>query len=167
MIALSNAAGTKKCSKCKLVKPVAEFNKNGKKGLAARCKPCTSERRKKLYHDDPVRHRAYTHAFYRRSPKQRAALKEAQRRYKMAHREKLRIKARERYHGGDPETCEYIAILCGDPCSYCDQPMEHVDHVAARDKGGSNLWENLTAACASCNSRKHTHSLLYFLAVRR
>lgn len=62
---------------------------------------------------------------------------------------------------------EYRQLLAGDPCSYCGAPAEHADHIVPLSKGGPEAWDNLTAACASCNGRKNTRDLLTFLALRR
>ena len=41
-------------------------------------------------------------------------------------------------------------------CQYCGRQMAHmtVDHVIPRHRGGSHSWDNLVAACPSCNRRK-------------
>ena len=65
------------------------------------------------------------------------------------------------------ETTEYIAILRGDPCSYCGQDAGVVDHIDALHVGGDHSWTNLTATCQSCNSSKRTEALLSFLLRRR
>src|ERR1035437_2790500 len=53
---------------------------------------------------------------------------------------------------------EYIAILDGDPCAYCGSHDEiQIDHVIPIVRGGSHDWDNLTAACRSCNQSKHAH----------
>ncbi len=41
-------------------------------------------------------------------------------------------------------------------CQYCGQSMPYltVDHVVPRRLGGEHSWENLVAACPSCNHRK-------------
>ncbi len=43
-------------------------------------------------------------------------------------------------------------------CQYCGgQPGKHeltVDHVIPRSRGGTTTWENVVAACATCNHRK-------------
>jgi 5-methylcytosine-specific restriction endonuclease McrA len=41
-------------------------------------------------------------------------------------------------------------------CQYCGQhkPGLTVDHVIPRSRGGESVWENIVAACASCNRRK-------------
>jgi hypothetical protein len=64
------------------------------------------------------------------------------------------------------ETLEYVAILRGDPCSYCGAPWEHTDHIQPVVRGGAGDWTNLTAACARCNHAKHVKPLLTFLLDR-
>lgn len=41
-------------------------------------------------------------------------------------------------------------------CQYCNSPGPNltIDHVIARRHGGEDSWENLVAACVSCNSKK-------------
>lgn len=41
-------------------------------------------------------------------------------------------------------------------CAYCgrsDLPLT-VDHIIPRARGGEDTWENLVAACLTCNNRK-------------
>lgn len=47
----------------------------------------------------------------------------------------------------DHFTCQY----CGDPHFTHDLTF---DHAIPRSKGGGTSWENVVAACASCNSQK-------------
>lgn len=63
----------------------------------------------------------------------------------------------------EPELLNYVWILKRDPCSYCGAPCEHIDHIVPVDAGGMLTIDNITAACAACNLRKHTASLLEFL----
>jgi len=43
----------------------------------------------------------------------------------------------------------------GMTCQYCgDRDRLTVDHVYPRSRGGQDTWENLVAACMSCNNRK-------------
>lgn len=45
-------------------------------------------------------------------------------------------------------------------CQYCGvQGDLTFDHVIPRSKGGRTTWENVVAACSSCNLRKANHSL--------
>lgn len=46
-------------------------------------------------------------------------------------------------------------------CQYCGQYSAQltIDHVLPRRLGGEHSWENLVAACPSCNHRKGGHNL--------
>lgn len=57
----------------------------------------------------------------------------------------------------------YRRVLRGDPCAYCGGTAHLVDHIDPRP-GGSNDWDNLTAACRSCNGRKGAMTMLAALA---
>lgn len=70
---------------------------------------------------------------------------------------------RRRALGRDESSVAYAEILRNDPCSYCGGPAGHIDHIVPVSDGGGNGWENLAAACISCNSRKRTKTLLHFL----
>jgi 5-methylcytosine-specific restriction endonuclease McrA len=41
-------------------------------------------------------------------------------------------------------------------CQYCGAKLKHltIDHVIPRRLGGPHTWQNLVAACSSCNRRK-------------
>jgi 5-methylcytosine-specific restriction endonuclease McrA len=47
-------------------------------------------------------------------------------------------------------------------CQYCGRQTTHltIDHVIPRHSGGGHKWDNLVAACPSCNRRKggRTHT---------
>jgi 5-methylcytosine-specific restriction endonuclease McrA len=47
----------------------------------------------------------------------------------------------------DRNTCQY----CGEVLSASDLTL---DHVVPRSRGGASTWENLVAACHTCNRRK-------------
>ena len=64
------------------------------------------------------------------------------------------------------ETNEYLDVLSGDPCAYCGALATTVDHIEALSRGGNHDWENLTAACRRCNSRKQGLPLLMYLLSR-
>ena len=61
----------------------------------------------------------------------------------------------------------YRTSLTNDPCAYCGSPGGSLDHIDAKDRGGSDADDNLTGACHDCNSRKWTTPLLRFLLVQR
>lgn len=44
-------------------------------------------------------------------------------------------------------------------CQYCGDKATTVDHVIPRSRGGRHVWNNVVAACQSCNSRKDNHTL--------
>lgn len=67
--------------------------------------------------------------------------------------------------GADADSVAYVEVLRCDPCSYCGLPCEHVDHIESVASGGSGAFDNLTAACGSCNRRKQDKPLLEFLLV--
>lgn len=50
------------------------------------------------------------------------------------------------------------AVLARDSwtCQYCGSTKSGltVDHVIPRSRGGKSVWENIVAACATCNRRK-------------
>jgi 5-methylcytosine-specific restriction endonuclease McrA len=39
-------------------------------------------------------------------------------------------------------------------CAYCSKTATTMDHVVPRSKGGPHRWENIVAACQSCNAKK-------------
>lgn len=61
------------------------------------------------------------------------------------------------------EAKAFILELLKDPCSYCGDPADTVDHIVPVSKGGSSEVENLTAACNSCNGGKCNKDLLLYL----
>jgi 5-methylcytosine-specific restriction endonuclease McrA len=48
------------------------------------------------------------------------------------------------------------ALLARDAhrCAYCHAGADTVDHVIPRSRGGRHEWENVVAACRTCNGRK-------------
>jgi 5-methylcytosine-specific restriction endonuclease McrA len=49
----------------------------------------------------------------------------------------------------------------GHSCQYCGRTdtMLTVDHIIPKAKGGPDSWENLVAACVSCNNKKGDRTL--------
>ena len=39
-------------------------------------------------------------------------------------------------------------------CQYCGAHADSIDHVMPRSRGGEHVWENVAAACRTCNLRK-------------
>lgn len=93
--------------------------------------------------------------------------RERQRQWKARNRDKVAAdnhRRRRREGVLTTDDREYIKILYRDPCSYCGAPVREIDHIEPLVEDGDLGWENLTGACTRCNRRKHTHSLLAFLA---
>jgi 5-methylcytosine-specific restriction endonuclease McrA len=42
----------------------------------------------------------------------------------------------------------------GYKCQYCGRPADSIDHVMPRSRGGEHIWENVAAACRTCNLHK-------------
>lgn len=78
-------------------------------------------------------------------------------------RDVARRQNRRKRLGRNAEAVEWATIVMADPCVYCGQPSEHLDHIQAKAHGGSNEWTNLTGACADCNVRKGDAPLLIAL----
>jgi ribosome-binding protein aMBF1 (putative translation factor) len=57
----------------------------------------------------------------------------------------------------------YLANVVLDPCAYCGAPAAQLDHIEPRAHNGEDGWENLTAACTTCNQSKGAKPLLTFL----
>lgn len=115
----------------------------------------------------------------------RRAQREYQRRYRAERPDEARRKRRDHMNSYGPEyrhrwnhynrlrrrglttpdelANEYALILRADPCCYCGAPMEHIDHIVPIAGHGTGEWDNLTAACASCNLRKSDRTLLTFM----
>lgn len=39
-------------------------------------------------------------------------------------------------------------------CQYCGDRADSIDHVVPRSRGGQHTWENVAAACRTCNMSK-------------
>jgi 5-methylcytosine-specific restriction endonuclease McrA len=44
-------------------------------------------------------------------------------------------------------------------CQYCGGRADSIDHVVPRSRGGEHVWDNVVAACRSCNTRKRDRML--------
>lgn len=180
----------KVCTGCKILKPLSEYYQDRAAGLKdgrkSRCKDCCRAYSRARYYivppPDPERKRKILRAFRERNPgKDREygrkwrqkdpdrALELARARGEKWRRTKperkiasqMRRRVRERAVTQTDE--DYIAVLRGDPCSYCGSDGGVVDHIEPLFHGGDADWTNLTAACRRCNTSKHTDGLLRFM----
>lgn len=63
------------------------------------------------------------------------------------------------YHAGKSLNRRAVFVRDGGRCQYCNAAAESIDHIVPRSKGGAHTWENVVAACRSCNSRKRDRLL--------
>jgi hypothetical protein len=54
-------------------------------------------------------------------------------------------------------------VLLRDPCVYCGDFADTIDHIVPRSHGGEDHWMNLAPACYACNGAKKSRSLLEVL----
>lgn len=149
----------------------------------ARVRDLRAEQNKAWRAANPEKVRAAVRAQYARDPEKAKAFKRATEAKLIAadpdYRRKINARFRATEKGRlknlrgahkrrgvvtDEWTGEYIALLLNDPCSYCGGQAGTVDHIVPVSKGGTSEWDNLTAACLSCNSSKHTSDLLGYLS---
>lgn len=72
--------------------------------------------------------------------------------------------ARRRGVKPNDDALEWAVILRRDPCCFCGSlDKVEIDHIVAVSAGGGGEWDNLSAACRSCNARKNDRPLLEFL----
>jgi len=67
---------------------------------------------------------------------------------------------REAVYARDSHTCVY----CGGTPDGSAGAILTLDHVVARENGGSNASDNLVTSCRSCNSSKQDRSMRSFYA---
>lgn len=166
----------KTCTKCGLDKSTDDFYvDNRRNGLRSWCKPCTcvgtkGNRENRLDRDAIVK-RDYLRRRMQ-EPEFRAQRNANWSAWNLNHPElyqgrRLRRKENEGVCSDIDSFVDYSAILYTDVCSYCGATDKiTVDHINPVISGGSEEWDNLTAACKSCNSGKRDRSLLHFILKR-
>lgn len=188
-------SGPQRCRICEEVKPLTEFYRRPELfgGFRYECKECTKARsaksqkvrikerrlylrwygdkhREKLRKQRSARYRKTKGYLYSRKYRheniERVRKNEARYRQRNRHKEVARTHKR-RTMTIDDAAVEYIAILQKDVCCYCGKPGGTIDHIVAVTKDGTNDWNNLTAACLSCNSSKNNEGLIWFLFRRK
>lgn len=61
------------------------------------------------------------------------------------------------------EVFETITEETNNVCVFCGKPATTIEHILCIKRGGTNDINNLTTACASCNSSKNDRYLLNFI----
>lgn len=181
----------KTCRVCNELKPRGEYYPRHEMpdGLRSECKECTKARSAKSQRARKKERRTYMQDYgvknrkklnkqarerarknkrylyfreYRQENLEQVRANEERYRRRNRHKEAAR-RHKRRVMPIDDTAVEYIAILQKDVCSYCGNSGGTIDHIVAITEGGTNDWDNLTAACLSCNSSKKTESLVWFL----
>ena len=65
------------------------------------------------------------------------------------------------------ETMKALVALWGDQCYICGGPVQHIEHVKPRKRGGGDTFANLRPSCAKCNLSKGAKPLKEYLRLRR
>lgn len=169
----------KRCSRCGETKQRGEFHtdKTRTDGLCRQCKDCKRAYARTWNARNPERKAESSRRWYdanreianARAKQWNAAHPECRREIQQRWRERnpewvlanRRLSMRARRRRG--QAVPYALILMGDPCSYCGESMDHIDHIVPVASGGTSDWDNLTAACGPCNIEKRDRSLLAFI----
>lgn len=93
-------------------------------------------------------------------------------RWRRENREHVQAYKREAYRRRRTETVnvetrEMVAVLRRDPCVYCGDTADTIDHIHPVSLGGGLQWDNLAPACRACNSGKKDRPLLQYLLMKR
>lgn len=155
----------KECTICKAIKPIDEFYKDSRKSgrYRASCKSCerasSAKRQKRYKENDPE-------AYRKQHLKRQKAYNKRQKNNRSESFLKKEVARQRKYKDlrrGIEHDTEYANIVINDICSYCDRPAQSIDHIIPVVNGGNGSSNNLTGACLSCNSSKHSRSLLNYL----
>ena len=167
----------KYCVMCKNKLSTTEFHKNRARPdkLDTRCKLCSKERRKILYHENPAKEIEKSSIYrknnlekyrqYARKYRTTEKKKQYNRVYKSnwlklhpEHNQRKRHIYRARKHNASgtytlKQATDRIKFY-GYRCWICSNPYEAIDHVKPLSRGGSNFASNLRPICKQCNSLK-------------
>jgi 5-methylcytosine-specific restriction endonuclease McrA len=175
----------KKCNVCGEVKPLNEFQKNGKKpdGTGYYYKPqCIlcyrkyqNERQRKRYREDPEYRKDKQERLNKWRNDNREHVKEHLNKYRRDRYNNDEEYRKRRLHSNRNNTYvrrgaegthtldEWINTLelFGHKCCYCGSDKNLTkDHVVPLSRGGTNYIENIVPACHSCNSSKGVKELI-------
>ena len=174
----------KRCSKCRIEKPLdlfAKDNSNKTGGLRNQCKQCDKE-----YRDTHKREQAEYNARYRQEHRQelseyhteysviyyrenKGKRTKQHNEWRLQNRDKTRVQdSHRRGLENDAEgthTAQELADLWIEQdgkCAYCEcdltETKKHIDHILPLVQGGSNWIINLAWACQTCNLSKSDKS---------
>ncbi len=130
---------SKKCSNCKEIKSITEFNKNicGADGLDHRCKSCCD----KIAEE------------YRKTPKGKIYVaKKAHKRRQLESKNHAKSDITPDQWTLCLEEVNYTCPMCGK--AFGPNLRPHIDHIYPLSKGGDLTYWNVQPLCRSCNSSK-------------
>ena len=164
----------KKCPKCSETKQANAFyrNRGSADWLSSACKVCVDAANMSNYFADPkkayVRQKAWTEANRaavnaRGRARRRSSAKVREQQREGRRKWRARKRNAEVNDLTEKQWSELLAVN-GAHCAYCGS-TEHIaqDHAVPLSRGGDHTLVNVVPACRSCNSRKHTMTLLEFV----
>ena len=82
--------------------------------------------------------------------------------YRQTHRLERALREAQRRAAGDLDK-SWASVLYNDPCSYCGEATEHLDHILPISKGGLTNIDNMAPSCSKCNLLKNKQLWWVFL----
>lgn len=164
----------KMCPVCKVEKQSDAFyiNRTSADWLSQACRDCTKRRHKLFYQNNKERfaiwakvwianNKEHVNAYYRQRRREKEVVREQQR------EGRRRWRARKQNAPiNDLTEKQWVELLQynGQSCAYCGSVHDlSQDHAVPLSLGGDHTLVNIVPACRSCNSRKHTKTLLEFV----
>lgn len=163
--------GLRVCSSCLIPKPATTENFSmvvEYQWLMRKCKKCQCEQARLWARQNWEQKREYNSSEVVKERKRRHRTMNLERYRELARAGQNRRRALELRAEG---TCDSkdIALMYEQQhglCCYCETQLHqsyHIEHIVPLSRGGSNSPENIALACASCNSRKASRTLMEFL----
>ena len=149
--------------------PDKRIVRNGKT-MSGNCKECDKaevrEYRVRWKEENPEAHAQKLEELYQWKRDNPDRVKEAQRRIKAEHNDRLPPAEWLRLKHGWHSRCAYCGIFESDlPVGRSSaEDNLHQDHVIPRSKGGRATWDNILPACFACNTTKSNMPVAEFLA---
>ncbi len=167
----------KACSRCKVLKSATldnfGFNKQRNK-LKPHCKECGRKASRERYSNNRDEICLYDRINAReryKDPIKRARKQVRMRNWFAANPEKREEYAKSKKiraaSNKNPLTQEWVQILLKDPCFYCGNSCESIDHVTPVSRNGTDDVTNIMGVCKECNSSKKDKNLFEFLIAKQ
>jgi len=155
--------GLKTCTRCEQVLPVNEYTFVKGKPIA-RCKQCTKDAKKKMYHRDVILSRKKQRGRYwqnrERILQQCKEYHNSPNGYLTSRKAKAKRRANKHSAYHEDYSAELKAVMSQETfvCFYCggtfDTKVLHVEHYIPLSRGGADCISNLRWSCPACNLSK-------------